>query len=106
MFGQGFGQPAGAGFGGQPGFGGAGFGGQPGFGGMQFGMFQRNRVHLLDANSIAQMMNNPMIQASLQQMLQNPEMMQMMMQNNPLAQGILQTNPEVAAMLQNPQFLQ
>jgi len=95
---QGFGGATG-GFGGMPGLG--DFGGMGGFGGGGFG-----GMPALNPQQIAGLMQNPAIQQSLQQMLQNPQLLQQMLAANPLAQQLFQSNPQVAQVLQNPEFLQ
>ena len=50
-----------------------------------------------------QMMENPMMQQMMQNMMNNPETMRMMMESNPMLQQLRQTNPQVAAIFENPQ---
>lgn len=50
-----------------------------------------------------QMMENPMMQQMMQNMMSNPETMRMMMESNPMLQQLRQTNPQVAAIFENPQ---
>jgi ubiquilin len=54
---------------------------------------------------IAAMMNSPVVRNTIQQMLQNPDLIRTLLANNPLAQQ-LATNPQVAAALQNPDLYQ
>merc|ERR1719146_641668 len=42
----------------------------------------------------------------MQQMTQNPEMLQQIIQSNPMLQQMSQNNPMMAQMLSNPQMLQ
>jgi ubiquilin len=55
----------------------------------------------MNPQQLAGMMSNPIVQNSIQQMLQNPQLLQALLANNPLAQQ-LANNPQVAAALQNP----
>jgi len=48
------------------------------------------------------MMNNPLVQQSIQQYLQNPQMLQALLANNPLAQQMFAAHPQIAGVLQNP----
>jgi ubiquilin len=72
-------------------------GGMGGMGGMPFGPG-------LGPQQIAQMMNNPLVQQSIQQYLQNPQMLQALLANNPLAQQMFAAHPQIAAVLQNPEI--
>ncbi len=49
-----------------------------------------------------QMMENPVMQQYIQQMMNNPEAMRMMMQSNPMLQQMRAANPQAAAMMENP----
>lgn len=94
--------------GGVPGMGGMPFGGMGGLGGMPGmgglgGMPGMGYGGFPPPQQIAAMMSNPVVQNTIQQMLQNPELIQNLLANNPLAQQ-LATNPQVAAALQNPDF--
>jgi len=51
---------------------------------------------------MAQMMNNPMVEA----MMSSPEMMQMMLQMNPQLQQLCEQNPEIRRILEDPETLQ
>jgi ubiquilin len=46
-----------------------------------------------------QMMENPMMQTMMQNMMSNPKMMRMMMDSNPMVQQLCQTNPQAVAIL-------
>ena len=48
------------------------------------------------------MLSNPGMQAVMQQMLSNPQMMEQIIASNPMLSG----NPQVASMLRNPEFMQ
>lgn len=74
-------------------------GGQQAFGagGQPFG---------LDPNVMMNMLNNPLIQQSMNQLLQNPQLLQQMLMNNPMAAQLINNNPMVAQMLNNPEVLQ
>jgi ubiquilin len=52
-----------------------------------------------------QMLENPMMRQTMDQMLQNPEFLQSMMAQNPMLQELSQNNPQAAALLQNPNYL-
>jgi len=71
-------------------------------------MFQQGQGQAfqgLDVNTMMGLLNNPMVQQSMNQLLQNPAMLQQMLQNNPMANQLMQNNPIVAHMLQNPDVL-
>ena len=48
------------------------------------------------------MLSNPGMQAMMQQMLSNPQMMEQIIASNPMLSG----NPQVASMLRNPELMQ
>lgn len=53
--------------------------------------------------STIQMMENPMMQQMMQNMMSDPNAMQTMMNSNPMLQQLQQTNPQMAAMINNPE---
>lgn len=55
--------------------------------------------------STLQMLENPMMQQMMQQMMSNPDNMRQMMQSNPMLQQMAQTNPQAAAMFENPEMV-
>lgn len=52
-----------------------------------------------------QMMENPLMQQHMQQMMNNPEAMRMMTENNPMLQQLRASNPQAAAMMENPEVV-
>lgn len=97
----GFGQAGAGGFnpflggmGGAGGFGqgAAGAGGLPGMGGM-------------DPNQIMSMLQDPMMQQTMQQMAANPQLLQQAIAMNPALARQMESNPATRAMLQNPEQL-
>jgi ubiquilin len=60
----------------------------------------------LDPNVMLNMLNNPMIQQSMNQLLQNPQLLQQMLMNNPMAAQLVNNNPVVQQLLNNPEVLQ
>merc|ERR1712038_484833 len=52
-----------------------------------------------------QMLENPMIQQMMNQMMSNPAMMQSMMESNPMLRQMRESNPEIAAMMSNPEMI-
>jgi ubiquilin len=52
-----------------------------------------------------QMLENPMMQQMMDQMMSNPEIVRGMMQSNPMMQQMRQSNPQVAAMMENPEMV-
>merc|ERR1740123_2699358 len=52
------------------------------------------------------MMQNPMMQQMMNNMRQNPAMLQQMIQSNPMLQQMSQQNPMMAQMMSNPAVLQ
>merc|ERR1740123_2301572 len=52
------------------------------------------------------MMQNPMMQQMMNNMFQNPAMLQQMIQSNPMLQQMSQQNPMMAQMMSNPAVLQ
>lgn len=101
--------PMGGGTGGAPGanpfaamMGGGGMGGgMGGMGGMGNGM---GGMGGMDPAQMATMMQNPMVQQMMQQMLQDPNAIQQMSAMNPQLGAALQ-NPQVRQMMSNPNFL-
>jgi ubiquilin len=71
-----------------------------------FGQPQQGQPFGLDPNVMMGMLNNPMVQQSLNQLLQNPQLMQQMLANNPMAAQLINNNPMVAQLLNNPEVLQ
>jgi len=55
--------------------------------------------------NMMQMLNNPYIQQMMDQLLQDPNMLQAITQSNPYLQQMSQNNPAAAAMLQNPEVM-
>lgn len=55
--------------------------------------------------STLQMLENPIMQQMMQQMMSNPDNMRQMMQSNPMLQQMAQTNPQAAAMFENPEMV-
>jgi len=55
----------------------------------------------MNMNDIASMMNNPMVQSMMQNMLSNPQMLQGLL-NDPMIRNMAQSNPRMASMLNNP----
>ncbi|CAJ1420066.1 unnamed protein product [Effrenium voratum] len=59
-----------------------------------------------DPAMMAQLFQNPMVQQMIQNITQNPALMQQMIQSNPMLQQMAQNNPMMQQMLTNPQLLQ
>ena len=57
------------------------------------------------SDGLSAMMSSPAMQAALQQMASNPQLMQQMMASNPMAQQMMASNPEIAARMRDPAFL-
>merc|ERR1719229_235752 len=53
-----------------------------------------------------QMMENPMVQNMMNQMMQNPNMIQNMFESNPQLREMLDANPQIRQVLQDPETLQ
>jgi len=51
------------------------------------------------------MLENPLVNTMMQQMMSDPQTMQTMLNNNPLLQQMRQSNPATAAMMSNPETL-
>ena len=83
-------------FGGMGGMGGFG-GGMGGFGGGMGGM---------DPNTISQMMQNPMVQQMMTQMMSNPDYVNNMINSNPMLSQMVAANPQMRQMLTDPGFVQ
>jgi ubiquilin len=62
-----------------------------------------NNAPNLDAT--LQMLENPMINQMMQNMMNNPEQMRMMMDSNPMMRQLRDSNPQMAAMLDNPETM-
>lgn len=52
-----------------------------------------------------QMLENPMMNQMMQNMLNNPEQLRMMMDANPMMRQMREQNPQMAAMLENPETM-
>jgi len=59
----------------------------------------------MDANTITSMMNNPLFQQMMDNMMSNPEMMNAMIDNNPSLRAMADQNPAIRDMLQNPDLM-
>lgn len=59
----------------------------------------------MNMEQIIQMLENPMMNNMMQQMMSDPQMLQQMMDSNPMMQQLRQTNPAAAAMMSNPETL-
>jgi len=62
-----------------------------------------NNQQNLDAT--LQMLENPIMNQMMQNMLNNPEQMRMMMDANPMMRQLREQNPQMAAMLDNPETM-
>jgi len=58
-----------------------------------------------DPESMLAMLENPMMQAMLQQMMSSPETIETMLRMNPSARAMMEANPGMAEMLRSPEFL-
>jgi len=62
-----------------------------------------------DGNAINQAMQDPMIsgmvQNQIQEMMNNPQMMQQMWQSNPMIQQMMQNNPQMQQLVNNPEMM-
>ena len=56
-------------------------------------------------NASLQMLENPMINQMMQNVLNNPEQLRMMMDANPMMRQLRETNPQMAAMMDNPETM-
>ena len=56
-------------------------------------------------DNMFEMLENPMMQALMQTILSDPQMLQSMISSNPQLQAMMQTNPELGRVLQNPEVL-
>jgi len=95
------------------GMGGTGGMTNPGLGGMgaeggnpMAAMMGGNPMGGANPAMMGQLMQNPMMQQMLQNVMQNPAMLQQMIQSNPMLQQMTQSNPMMAQMMSDPQFLQ
>lgn len=52
-----------------------------------------------------QMLENPLVQQMMDQMMQNPAMLQQMMDSNPMMRQLRETNPQMAEMMSNPETI-
>jgi len=52
-----------------------------------------------------QMLENPMMNQMMNNLMSNPEMMQNIMNSNPMLRQLRETNPQVAAMMSNPDMM-
>lgn len=59
----------------------------------------------LDPNTISSMMNNPMFQQMMDNMISNPDTMNAMIDNNPSLRAMADQNPAIRDMLQNPDLM-
>ncbi|KAI0557274.1 Ubiquilin [Gracilaria domingensis] len=59
----------------------------------------------MDSERMMQMLDNPIMQQFMQNLLSDPQMFQSMIANNPQLQALQQTNPEMARMFQNPEVM-
>lgn len=59
----------------------------------------------MDSERMLQMLDNPMMQQLMQNLLNDPQMFQTMIANSPQLQALQQSNPEMARMLQNPEMM-
>jgi len=64
---------------------------------------QRNMMREIGSNpeSVRQILDNPMVQ----QLMQNPEVMQSLMMANPQMRELMERNPEITHMLNNPELM-
>lgn len=77
----------------------------PMFGAMPGVPAQRPGGGPADLEQTINMLENPMINQMMQQMLNDPAAMQTMMDNNPMLAQMRQQNPAAAAMMSNPETL-
>ena len=106
----------GGGMGGMGGMGGGMGGMGGGAGGMPPGMDMAQMMQLVsegerhvrccDDSRAARQMQNPAVQQGVQQMMQNPAIMQALMQSNPMVQQMAASNPMLAAALNDPALMQ
>lgn len=89
--------------GGMPGAGGAGAAGAGAASNPWANPAMGSNVPNLEAT--LQMMENPMMQQMMQNMMSNPETMRMMMDSNPMLRQMRETNPQAAAMMDNPETM-
>lgn len=78
--------------------------GAPGGGGANnLQEMQRNMMREIGSNpeSVRQILDNPMVQ----QLMQNPEVMQSLMMANPQMRELMERNPEITHMLNNPELM-
>jgi ubiquilin len=52
-----------------------------------------------------QMLENPLVQQMMDQMMQNPAMLQQMMDSNPMMRQLRETNPQMAEIMSNPETI-
>jgi len=58
----------------------------------------------MDMNSMTTLLQNPMVQNMMQQVLSNPELFQQMVSSNPMLRSLSASNPYMHTMMQNPEF--
>lgn len=59
----------------------------------------------LNIEQSIQMLENPFVQQMMEQMMQNPALMQQMIDGNPVIRHLSETNPQVAAIMSNPEMM-
>jgi ubiquilin len=59
----------------------------------------------MNMDQALQMLENPMMQQMMNQMMADPNMMNQMMQSNPMLRQLRETNPQMAAMMSNPETI-
>mmetsp|Transcript_5235 Transcript_5235/g.9973 ORF Transcript_5235/g.9973 Transcript_5235/m.9973 type:complete len:589 (-) Transcript_5235:76-1842(-) len=52
-----------------------------------------------------QMLENPMVNQMMNNLMSDPATMQLMMQSNPMLRQLSETNPQIAQMMSNPEFM-
>jgi ubiquilin len=73
----------------------------------QFGFAPTTNANNNNANNpYASMMNNPMMQSMMQNLLSNPDMLRNMINNNPMLKQMVDNNPELQTALNDPAMLQ
>mmetsp|Transcript_341 Transcript_341/g.542 ORF Transcript_341/g.542 Transcript_341/m.542 type:complete len:554 (+) Transcript_341:177-1838(+) len=59
----------------------------------------------LNMEQTIQMLENPAVQAMMNQFTSNPEMMRSMFESNPMLRQMRESNPVAASMMENPEFM-
>lgn len=59
----------------------------------------------MNSDQMMQMLENPLMQQLMQNMLSDPQMLQTVISSNPQLQAMMQGRPEMAQMLQNPNMM-